>query len=64
VILPKSDRFLTPKQAATEAAVSESTIRRYIRKGALPVVRRGSGPRPRLLIRQSLIALLFHEADH
>jgi hypothetical protein len=28
VILPKSDRLLTPKQAPTEADVSENTIRR------------------------------------
>lgn len=56
---PHTDKLLTPKEAAARVDVSLKTIRRYIQKGALVPVRRGPGPKPRLLIRESALAHLF-----
>lgn len=45
------DELLTVAQVVEESGFSEDTIRRHIRKGALPVVRRG--PFRRIRIRRA-----------
>lgn len=56
-----SDRKFSPKEAAAHIGVSLSTLREYIRKRAIRVIRRGAGPRPRVLIRESELQKVFRE---
>lgn len=49
------DPLLRPKDAAARIGVSPETVRRWIRKRAIPHVRVGTSERKGLRVRQSVI---------
>lgn len=58
------DPLLKPKEAATILGVSVETIRRWIRKGAIPYVRVGISPWTRVRVRRSVVEAQLQEVDH